>query len=64
MVLDEDGRIIFVIGKGVANKQRRSDVDDFLRRHPEYRAAHEQDSWSAGPLIRRFHARGARTEAT
>jgi hypothetical protein len=59
VVIDECGIIRFVIGKGIRNRERRKDTDDFLRAAPrEYRAAFEQDKWDSGTLMRRFHARG------
>jgi hypothetical protein len=58
VVVDEVGRIRFVVGKGIRNQARREDFDAFLRSAPpEYRTAFEQDEWDSGSLVRRFHAR-------
>jgi len=61
VVIDEDGRIRYVIGKGIRNRARRDATDSFLARAPrEYRAAFESDHWDRGSLMRRFHARSQR----
>lgn len=58
VVIDEEGRIRFVIGKGVRTQERLQKTDVFLAAAaPEYRAAFEHDEWDAGTIIRRFHAR-------
>jgi len=58
VVIDEEGRIRFVIGKGVRTQERLQKTDAFLAAAaPEYRAAFEHDEWDAGTIIRRFHAR-------
>jgi hypothetical protein len=65
VIIDEGGRIRFVIGKGIRNKERRKATDLFLATAPrEYRAAFESDAWDAGALVRRFHARGRRARAS
>ena len=61
IVIDEDGRIRYVIGKGIRNRARRDATDHFLARAPrEYRAAFESEQWNRGALMRRFHARSPR----
>lgn len=61
VVIDETGRIRYVIGKSVANKARRRDTDAFLAAAPrEYQAAFDEAAWDSGTLIRRFHARSSR----
>ena len=58
VVIDADGKVRFVIGKGVGNWGRHKDTDAFLERSPvEYRRAFEVDEWSPAAVIRRFHAR-------
>jgi hypothetical protein len=58
IVLDEDGQIRFVIGKGVRNERRRKATESFLAGAPaEFRAAFDGDRTGHGALIRRFHAR-------
>ena len=58
VVLDEVGRIRFVIGKGIRNQSRRKQFDAFLKAAPaEYRTAFERDEWNSGALVKRFHAR-------
>lgn len=58
VVIDQDGHIRFVIGKGVANAARQAATDRFLAAAPnEYRDAFEAEAWSSGALVRRFHAR-------
>jgi hypothetical protein len=60
-VIDESGRVRYVIGKGIGNRARREATDRFLARAPrEYRAAFESDDWDRGSLVRRFHARPKR----
>ncbi|HUF47957.1 MAG TPA: hypothetical protein VMM93_09075 [Vicinamibacterales bacterium] len=64
VVIDECGRIRYVIGKGVGNQARRQATDRFLAAAPpEYRQAFEADTWDTGRLVRRFHARGQRRPA-
>jgi hypothetical protein len=64
IVLDADGLVRFVIGKGVAKWDRHRASDRFLERSPvEYRRAFEQDEWSPGAVIRQFHARPRRRKA-
>ena len=64
IVLDAEAQLRYVIGKGVANWARHGQTDTFLARSPaEYKAAFEGGAWSAGSVIRRFHARG-RTRAS
>lgn len=59
VVLDADGSVRFVIGKGVGNWDRHAETDRFLERSPvEFRRAFESDDWSPSAVIRRFHARG------
>jgi hypothetical protein len=61
IVIDEIGRIRFVIGKGIRNKDRRKSTDAFLAASAkEFRAAFESEQWDSGPLLRRFHARSTR----
>lgn len=61
VVIDEAGRIRYVIGKGIGNRTRQDATDAFLARAPrEYRAAFETDRWDRGSLMRRFHARSPR----
>ena len=61
VVLDEIGRIRFVIGKGIQNQNRRNAYDAFLATAPrEYRAAFERDEPDSGALVRKFHARPKR----
>src|SRR5690606_4116731 len=56
VILDEEGTIRFVIGKGVANAKRRTAADTFLSGAPAaYRAAFEGKA-DASALLRRFHA--------
>ena len=58
VVIDETGRVRYVIGKGIRNRARREATDRFLTRAPrEYRAAFDADVWDRGSLVRRFHAR-------
>jgi hypothetical protein len=58
IIVDEEGRIRYVIGKGLRNRTRRAETDRFLAQAPrEYRAAFESDDWDRGALMRRFHAR-------
>jgi hypothetical protein len=58
VVIDEAGRIRYVIGKGIRNQGRRDATDRFLARAPhEYRAAFEREQADRGALLRRFHAR-------
>jgi len=65
IVIDEDGRIRYVIGKGIGNRARQDATDRFLARAPrEYRAAFESDRWNRGALMRRFHARSQRRKRT
>jgi hypothetical protein len=62
VVIDEEGRIRFVIGKGIRTQSRRQATDRFLARAPhEYRAAFESDDWNTGSILRQFHARPQRT---
>lgn len=57
-VIDEAGRVRYVIGKGIGNRARRKATDAFLARAPrEYRAAFAADDVDRGSLMRRFHAR-------
>lgn len=61
VVVDEVGRIRFVVGKGIRNTERRRAFDAFLGTAPrEYRAAFERNEWNSGALVRRFHARSKR----
>ena len=61
VVIDESGRIRYVVGKGVRSRTRQAATDRFLARAPrEYRAAFESDEWNRGALVRRFHAAPAR----
>jgi hypothetical protein len=61
VVLDAEGAVRFVIGKGVGKWDRHRRTDAFLERAPAaYRQAFEQDEWSPGAVIRRFHARPRR----
>jgi hypothetical protein len=61
IIIDETGRIRYVIGKGISNRTRRKATDRFLASAPvEYRAAFENDEWNRSALIRRFHARPKR----
>jgi hypothetical protein len=58
VMIDESGRVHYVIGKGIGNRARREATDRFLARAPrEYRVAFERDEWDRGSLVRRFHAR-------
>jgi hypothetical protein len=58
IVIDEEGCIRYVIGKGVRSTARRAATDRFLARAPrEYRAAFEGTTWDRSALMRRFHAR-------
>jgi hypothetical protein len=58
VVIDGDGCIRFVIGKGVGNWKRHDRSDHFLDAAPaDYRRAFEQLDWSAGAVVRRFHDR-------
>ncbi len=62
IVLDSDGNLLFVIGKGVGNRDRHAAIDAFLARAPaEYQSAFSQEAWSAGAVIRRFHSRAKET---
>lgn len=64
VVLDELGRVLYVIGKGAANADRQRATDEFLSHAPAvYRRAFESDRWNSGDLVRRFHARPARQHA-
>ena len=64
IVIDECGRVRYVIRKGVRNAARRAETDRFLDvAPPEYRAAFERDDWDSGTLVRRFHARTAKRSA-
>jgi hypothetical protein len=59
VVLDEQGRFRFVIGKGAGNAARQAATVRFLAAAPpEYQAAFENEEWDTGALIHRFHARG------
>jgi hypothetical protein len=61
VVIDEDGFIRYVVGKGIRNQARHEATNTFLARAPqEYRDAFEQDVFDRGALMRRFHARAAR----
>jgi hypothetical protein len=61
IVLDESGRVRYVVGKGIGNRTRQAATDKFLARAaPEYRAAFETDDWNRSALMRRFHARSRR----
>jgi hypothetical protein len=61
VVIDETGRIRYVIGKGVGNKRRRHDTNAFLAAAPrEFQVAFDDEAWDSGTLIRRFHARSGR----
>jgi len=61
IVLDETGRVRYVVGKGIGNRTRQAATDAFLARAaPEYRAAFETDEWNRAALMRRFHARSRR----
>jgi hypothetical protein len=66
VVIDADGSVRFVIGKGVARLERHHETDLFLARAPrEYQQAFEQAEWSPGAVIRRFHSRSSpRTKKT
>ena len=65
VVLDADGCVRFVIGKGVGKADRHRQTDAFLERSPaEYRRAFEQDEWSPGAVIKRFHTRSRRRMVT
>ena len=58
VVVDADGSVRFVIGKGVGNWQRHRATDTFLARASrEYRQAFKEEDWSPGAVIRRFHSR-------
>ena len=64
VIIDESGRVRYVIGKGIRNRARRDATDHFLARAPrEYRAAFESDEWDRGSLMRRFHARSNRRKS-
>lgn len=57
-ILDEEGRIRLVVGKGVRNQARLAATDRFLSRAPrEYRQAFEDKRGASSALIRRFHVR-------
>lgn len=59
IVLDEIGRVRFVIRKGVGKTERQRETDSYLAEAPpEYRAAFTADTLNCGSLIRQFHARG------
>jgi hypothetical protein len=62
VVLDEDGEIRFVIGKGIQNEKRRKATHAFLASESaEFRAAFDDKRpGQKGALIRRFHARPRR----
>jgi hypothetical protein len=58
VVIDADGSVRFVVGKGVGNAERHRRTDEFLAKAPrEYRQAFESEEWSPGAAIRRFHSR-------
>lgn len=58
IVIDEFGKIRYVVGKGIRNADRRRQTDTFLARAPRaYSDAFERDVWDSSPLVRRFHAR-------
>jgi len=60
LVLDEEGHIRFVIGKGVENNERLRETERFLRdAPPAYRDAFKGERWSSSALVRRFHSRPA-----
>jgi hypothetical protein len=61
VILDEEGQIKFVIGKGVSNKKRQAETQKFLATAPvTFRDAFEGKAGS-GALLQRFHARPRRS---
>lgn len=61
VVIDADGSVRFVVGKGVGNAKRHAEMDIFLVHAPkEYKQAFEQEEWSPGGVIRRFHSRSTK----
>lgn len=61
IILDEEGEVRLVIGKGAGNLSRHGRTDAFLNGAPrEYRAAFDDGRNAATSLIRRYHSRGAK----
>lgn len=56
VVIDANGDVRFVIGKGVGNWKRHEAADEFLNAAPTaYRRAFEEEGSSTGAVVKRFH---------
>ena len=61
VIIDADGSVRFVIRKSVGNATRHAETSGFLQDAPKaYKQAFEQEEWSPGGVIRRFHSRPRR----
>lgn len=55
VILDSDGAVRFVVGKGVGDTKRHGQTDRSLANAPrEYKQAFEREEWSPGGVVRRF----------